>query len=650
MSAEPQLAVQLDRSGIYEGEHFFYRLVLSDTNPLGSNIVPDTSAWTDFDVQALGGQTIQRGGSSFTMIINGRTVTDDRSAVTYSTQFDYVLTPKRTGSLAIPLPKVIVNGTMLQPQSYSVDEGERQMSADFSAVVRVLEPDNQDIVFLTIETNRSRLYPLQPLEITLIVQIKGLQGRFAGTDPLTRLPQPPKLQIPWAAENPKGFLSDQRLELWLNSFLRSQRGGFAINDYVNGGFGGFGNFGFGSDMFQRTPLQFSNTPRQIRRYDAQGNETIYWEYRFSRTLMPQDFGNYSFGPVTLKGVLPIADPADPNEIIGQRIYAVAKPAHVAVADVPHENRPADYIGAFGTFHWDVHLTPQQARVGDPMTLTLRLSGQGSTTNVRPIDLSVNSDVTENFRVHMPPTEEMSEQSCTFTYTIRPQKSGEISFPPLSVSVFDVNMERFVPLRSLPILLNIADSETVQSAMLFGNVAQNTGDVQLAEGGLFANKAVLTETFPPITAVQWAVAVSLLAGSYAIIAAGVSLLRCQWVHPKRQRQRGALSRAKSRLAAVSAALRKRNSVNLVEISGELQGVLFGYIADKMDGTEERMTTGDACQQLSENRLSESLVGAVRSALESLDAVKYGGMDIRSLDELANTTGTLLQQLDRDQVSR
>jgi len=643
--AQPQLSVQLDRPVIYEGESFLYQLTVSDANPIGSSVMPDASAWTDFDVQTFPRHDVQRVGSSFTMIVNGRTVRDDKSAPSYQAQFSYVLTPKRTGSLTIPLPKVTENNNVLQPQSFSVDEGERQILADYSVAVRVLEPENQDIAFLATETNRNRLYPLQTLEVTLVVQIKGLPGRFAEIDPLSRLQQPPQLQIPWVANDLKGFQPTQRLESWLGSL--QVRRGFAINNYTSGGFGAFGGLGgfgfsFADDMFQRTLLQFSDAPRKITRTDTQGNTVTYWEYRFTRTLIPQEFGNYSFGPATLKGVLPVADPANPDALIGQRLYAVARPINVAVVDVPHEKRPADYIGAFGVFRWEAALTPHQARVGDPMTLTLRLSGQGSTANVRPIDLSANPDVAANFRVH-PPTEEMTDQSCTYTYTIRPLRSGTIEFPPIAVSVFDVNTEQFVSLQSLPIPLEVAEAESVQSATIFGSVPD--GSAQLAEGGLFANKTALTERLPPITFAQWAMTISLFLAAYALIAIGVLLLRCQWSSPTKQRQRGALSRAKSRLAAISLALRQRDSVNLVEISSELQGVFFGYIADKSDGVEQGMTTSDVCRHLAENQVPESLVSAIRAALEALDAVKYGGMDIRSLDELTTIVGTLLQQVER-----
>jgi hypothetical protein len=409
--------------------------------------------------------------------------------------------------------------------------------------------------------------------------------------------QLPQLYIPWSVETPKGFQSNQKAE--------------------------------------------QQNTTQIKRSDAQGNETTYWEYRFSRTLIPQEFGNYSFGPVTLKGMLPVADADAPSGMVAQRIYAVAKPVSIAVVDVPRENRPADYIGTFGSFRWDVQLTPHQARVGDPLTLTLRLLGEGSTMNVRPPDLSVNPDVSAHFRVHMPPSEEVNAQSCTFTYTIRPLTSGEISFPSLGVSVFDVNSEQFVSLQSPPIILNIAEAETVQSATLFGNVPS---DVPIAEGGLFANKTVMLEPLPAIAFGQWAVAVSLLAGGYAVIALGVFLLQFQWTTPQKQRRRGALHRARTRLTALSLSLRKKEA-NLVEISSELQGVFFGYIADKWDGTEQGMTTNDACQILADNQGPEPQIRAVRMVLESLDAVKYGGMDIRSLDELTQTATTLLQQLDR-----
>ncbi|MDR0327450.1 MAG: BatD family protein, partial [Planctomycetaceae bacterium] len=211
--AEPQLTVRLERSAIYEGESFVYQLVVSDTSPVDAGVMPDTSAWKDFDVRLLATHSGQQGGSSMSMtIINGKVVKDNRLSMTYTTYFRYALTPRRTGLLTIPLPQVSVGGKTLIPQSFFVEEGDHQILADHSITVLVSAPEDQDIVFLTIETNRQRLYPMQPLEITAVMRIKGFAGRLSATDPLSVIRQLPQLYIPWSVETPKGFQSNQKAE------------------------------------------------------------------------------------------------------------------------------------------------------------------------------------------------------------------------------------------------------------------------------------------------------------------------------------------------------------------------------------------------------------------------------------------------------
>jgi hypothetical protein len=633
VSAELELAVQLDRTAVYEGETFFYQLVLTDSKPISSIAEPDTSLWHDFDVQFLPKQTEQRGGMKSVVILNGKVVKDDQSATSYVIRFNYILSPKHRGINSIPLPKVTVNGQTLLPKSFAVDDGDRQLAADGSVSVRIIEPERQDSVILTIETNRNRCYPLQPLEITLVVQIKALPGRFAGTDPLLLLRQPPQLKIPWAVSDhfSKGILGEQKLENWLASLLVvPPQKGFSINGLSNGLNASPMNFGFFDDMFQKVLYQFSGSPKKIKRPDGQGNESAYWEYRFSRRFIPQEFGNYSFGPVTLKGTLPVAEANAPDGVGAKKFYAAAQAVNVNVADIPQEKRPADYIGAFGTFRWNVNIEPREARIGDPMTLTLRLSGQGSMANVRPVDLTAIPAIAENFRVHLPPTEEMNETSCSFTYTIRPQMPGKIVFPPISVSVFDVNTEQFSTLQSAAIPLEIAEAENVQSATLFGSVSADSDALRLSEKGLFANKTAPEGILPMIGYKQWAAVLSFLTAAYIIAAISVSLLRNRRIDSKAARKRGALSRAKSRLASIT-------------VPEELQAVFFGYTADVSDGAEQGMTTSDVCRLLREGHVSETLIAEIQKLLDTLDAAKYGGMNVRSLDELTQTAAAMLQRL-------
>ena len=104
--------------------------------------------------------------------------------------------------------------------------------------------------------------------------------------------------------------------------------------------------------------------------------TGYRQFQFKRTFIAKKVDDYTFGPVSLKGTF--ATGIDPERgATGKDIYAVAKALTVKIKDVPEEGRPESYIGAIGRFQFDADLAPRKAKTGDPMTLTLTLSGQGT---------------------------------------------------------------------------------------------------------------------------------------------------------------------------------------------------------------------------------------------------------------------------------
>jgi hypothetical protein len=641
--AEPKLRVQMNRAVIHEGETIYYQLTLSDNKPLDESITPDTSAWTDFLVQALPKRSGQR--SSSRVVINGKVMQDETH---HAAQFSYILTPKRTGSLLLPPPKVFVDGTPLLLQSVTVEDGTAQGQSGGSVPITVSTPEKQDNVVLRIEANRTRLYPLQTLTITLTIWIKALPEQLAEMNPLTLPSNPPRLQIPWIAGDtalPKGLVPVQKFEDWLNSLVvsRPQRG-FAINDLGENRF----NFGGVDDWF-RTPFsqnldqrkvlyQFSDTPKQVKRKDHLGNETVYWEYRFVRSFTPQEIGDFVFGPVTLKGMFAVADSTAKEGINGKDIYAVAPQIAVRIVDVPQENRPSDYIGAFGTFRWSVDVKPRKAKVGDPMTLTLQLAGQGQTGNVTMPDLTQNPAITEHFRVHQPPTEDADDQSCSFTYTIRPIHAGTVTFPVLTASIFDVEKEKFITLESKAIPLEIGEAETVSSAAVFGNTPDNTGgEWEKSDKGLFANMTDPNGAVDQsVDYVYWLETLIAVVSLYFILAGSVSLWQRRNADPKRIRRRRAKNRANSRLIAVLTG-------KIPTSPEELQSIFLGYVADMTDSEERGMTTADACRKLGELGTADDVITDVRRFLETLDGAKYGGLDLHSMVELTNDLITVLERI-------
>ncbi|GHT46167.1 hypothetical protein FACS189454_06870 [Planctomycetales bacterium] len=635
------MSVQIERTAIFEGETLLYQLTLTDTNPIDAEISPDISALRqDFLVQELPKQQERTGVMSSKVVINGKVIQDEKKGGQNIVRFVYVLTPKKNGEIVIPLPKVAAGfHPALQPQSLSVDEGRGKMNADGSITITVKTLESQDTVIMRIVANRTKLYPLQPLDLTLVIQIKALTSNNRDRNPLSLLRQPPKLQIPWVVADgqlAQGLEPKNSIEHWLTS-LQVPKSGFSINNLggsqLSMGDDDLFSRPFSMNPFQRVLYQFADTPKKITRIDAAGNDTDYWEYCFTRTFTAKKTGDYSFGPVSLKGILPIDDSGAEQGVSGKTIYALAKTLAVTVADVPESNRPNNYIGAFGSYRWEADIVPKKAKVGDPMTLTLRLTGQGSTANVKPPELTEPA-IAENFKVHTPPSEENNEQTCTFTYTIRPQRAGILAFPAISVSVFNVNTEQFDELRSEPITLEIADAQGVDSATVYGKT----------ESGAAQNPA---NTISDETISVWAIFVSKILGA---VIAGVAGLFALWFIARRladaikrksqNRRRNALSRAFKRIGAIDSA----TNADRFEQIKILQDVLFGFVADKTDSIEDGMTTADAVEKLREQKVSEETLREVQRFSETIDAMLYGGVKpTASFGQLSAETKRLLNQI-------
>ena len=613
------MVVALDRSALYEGESLDYQIQLKSDKPLDDAVVPDFSAFSDFHVETRPKQT-----SSSVLIDGGKMVQE------HSVTFTYLLTPHRTGTLKVPTPKIIIDGIVLRPLAVKVGREARPVG-DGSIPITVQPQDRQDVVRMEISANKERVYPFQPITVTLTVHVKELPGQYENVNPLALPRDPPLLSIPWIEDKalPKGLQPTQSAEAWLSGLhLRGRQRGFAINGLADRSIGFFGDAFFSEPLGRRSLLQFSPTPTQVQRPDADGKEQTYWEYKFSRSFLPLEIGTLTFGPVNVKGMFAVAYSA--TEAKGQQLYAIASPISVQVVDVPKDHRPAEYIGAFGSFRWSVELRPRKASVGDPLTLTLSLTGRGSTANVSPPDLAKNSEISKNFKVY-PPSEEVRGETCVFTYTVRPTVTGNIVLPSIPIAYFDTETEQFVSLAGEPISIDVVASEALHVASplapMFG------GELERSPSGLFANMVaphgVVDQS---IDIVRWAWTMASLLIGYGVLAASVLSWRRWNANPVRRRRHGALGRAKRRLAEIRTA-----DINA------LQNVLIGCVADLTDGIEHGMTPKDVCVRLMDLGVSDQRVAEVRGILETLDGSRFGGLDLRSFDDLAKRMRRLLDEI-------
>jgi hypothetical protein len=125
---------------------------------------------------------------------------------------------------------------------------------------------------------------------------------------------------------------------------------------------------------------------------------------------------------------------------------------------PPPGAPPGFTGAVGTFELSTTLAKEPFRVGEPATLKLNVSGQGSfsrlsVTGVAPTDDLNTYGVTSTFTPG--PTPLAGEK--VFTQTIAPRHAGRQTIPALTLTYLDPHERKYLTRRTNPMEITVAAS-------------------------------------------------------------------------------------------------------------------------------------------------------------------------------------------------
>ena len=587
---EPRISASLEQHEIYEGQSAVYRVMVENVeNPKA----PDVPATSDFDVALLRQQSLD---SQQITIINGVM----QQTVHRGREFQYRLTPKRTGELVVPGPAVKVNGKRL------VGTPQRLV---------VLPASAQDLAAVELAADRQAVYPTQPFTVMLSILVKELPAPRSDDDPLSVQTPRPVLRIPWLTDQelPAGLTPKEDWQQWAKSFIDQEGVGFGINELVQ-------QTAF--SFFGRNALAFRPEPRKVARPDAQGRAAHYFRYDFPRTFTAKQAGPIHFGAVALQGTF--ADGvSESGHLHGKEIYAASKPLALMVRDVPRDGRPDNYCGAVGHFRLEAELTPAQSKVGDPITLTLALRGSGSLAAAKAPDLGKLPDVAARFKVYEA-TQKTEADAARFVYSLRPLVEGAEPFPAVPVAYFDVDAERFVTVQSEPIPIRVSKAEQLSGDQIVASprvAGQNAKELEARQEGIFANISdVALVRDQSVRPGHWLAGLGLCSTAYVLAVGGVVALRRRFQDKTALRRRAAVGRARHRLQA---ALEHWRAGRMREAADGVQDALVGLVADAGDLHEAGLTPKDVLGHLETWAVPDALLARLGRLLDACDAARYGG---------------------------
>ena len=280
---------------------------------------------------------------------------------------------------------------------------------------------------------------------------------------------------------------------------------------------------------------------------------------------------------------------------------------IDVRPLPEQGRPVIFSGAVGDFDLSAKMTPNQVRVGDPVTLKIEISGEGNFSVVKGVYL----DTPEEVKLYDPTIDE--EETLikgryggrrTYEYILIPQRVGILEVPPVEFSFFNPDLEQYITLKSDTMFVRCEEGDIQEENE---NVySLNRADIERVGRDIRYIKPDLNEWVKPMVVYEsrffWLMQI------FVPLAFGIFI----GVNKHRQRLQGDLAYARRRRAYGEAIKQLKHLDNLLSAGDSniyyagVQHTLKEFLGDRFNVPSAGMTTEDCVRILTDAEIATGLI--------------------------------------------
>ncbi|MCA9750592.1 MAG: protein BatD, partial [Gemmatimonadetes bacterium] len=400
-------------------------------------------------------------------------------------------------------------------------------------------------------------------------------------------------------------------------------------------------------------------PREVT---LEGRRYIAERLRFA--LFPTGPGEYEIGPATLTTTVEDRsrrrrrDPfdifgSDPFSLLrgGREVRLQTDPVAVKVRPLPTEGKPADFSGAVGRFQLTATTDRTESKAGEPITLTVKLSGEGNVKVVPTPDL----DDWPGFKIYESSSNEKSyardgkiQGEKTWEWVLVPSSGTASEIPAIEISTFDPTRDAYVRLHTDPIPLDV-------EATALDDVLAGGGDLNLAKERVRLRqrdirwvKNAPAEFGRPVAS-PWARPWVLAAHVAPLFVLGGSVV---W-RRHRDRLRQDVRYARRRGAARAADRRFRSAADAQSAQkfegawGEISAGLRGYVADRFHLAAANLDEGSVREGLRAVQVPEERIDDLFRLLERCDGARFSplGADAQAVADAIGEARTWVDEVER-----
>lgn len=398
LAADIQFEVTVDSKTVSLGESLQLNLSFHGTQSVSA---PDISEIEGFQVRYVGPSTRMS-------IVNSR--------VTTSVTHIYTLIPLKAGKFEIGPFSVALEGKTFTSKSLTIEV----LSGPSPPAGRTREPSVgqetiseeqlKDRIFLTIEAGKSNPFVNESVSLSIKLYINRLGVRDI---------QYPKFEQEGLSIKEFGQPRQYRQSI-----------GGIVYDVIE----------FNTSMFAVRPGELSLGPAQV---DC--NLVVRKQQRRRRTPFDDDFFGGFFGDDIFDDFF--------GRYQAYSFQVVSAPLTINVQPLPFEGKPPGFKGAIGDFRFQAEASPKEVKAGDPITVTMIVSGEGNFDTVSSPVL----DSKEGFKVYQPQAKQ-SQAAKVFEQVLIPQSEAVTEIPKINFSFFNPQTGEYRSLTQGPFPISVAKPE------------------------------------------------------------------------------------------------------------------------------------------------------------------------------------------------
>jgi hypothetical protein len=376
-------------------------------------------------------------------------------------------------------------------------------------------------------------------------------------------------------------------------------------------------------------------PNNIYEQDAAGRRYRVTEVR--KALFPLDAGRATIEPTRL------TIPGDP---FTRATELESKTVDVDVRPLPN-GAPDNFYGAVGQFDLKASVEPDQARVDEPVTLVVRVTGSGNLTLVPDPTAAIEIEVPE-WRVYEPQiTTNVAQDGDTiggekeFERLLVPRNVGELIIPAFHLAYFEPKSGEYRSVGTAPFAVRVAPGDSGAHPDPDSNSRQEIDapdsdihHIKVAPPSLITDHTLIIEQ--PVYWLVWTLPL------LAMISVWVS---------KHRRQRRASDPAFARVRDAGPLARKRlTQASKLACDDEdaayaaISRAVTDYLGDVLDRPSAGLTHDSIQHALSSRRAPAELVERTLLCLNLADSGRFGPAAGKDAHELIDYADSVIDELD------